>query len=72
IEIDQEARKALNFMETVIRFHTHIFMWRLRPMKSAIVRLFPYLCELESIVPSENLTISRMHVAMTYFTYTIS
>ncbi|CAF1396201.1 unnamed protein product [Rotaria sordida] len=52
-------------METVIRFHTHIFMWCLKPMKSAIVRLFPYLCELESIVPSENLTISRMHVTMT-------
>ncbi|CAF3747890.1 unnamed protein product [Rotaria sp. Silwood1] len=66
IEIDQEARKALNFIETVIRFHTHIFMWCLQPMKSSLVRLFPYLCELESIVPSENLTISRMHVAMTY------
>ncbi|CAF1410376.1 unnamed protein product, partial [Rotaria sordida] len=66
IEIDQEARKALNFIEAVIRFHTHMFIWCLKPMKSAIVRLFPYLCELESIVPSENLTISRMHVAMTY------
>ncbi|CAF4197699.1 unnamed protein product [Rotaria sp. Silwood2] len=66
IEIDQEARKALNFIETVIQFHTRIFMWCLQPMKSAIVRIFPYLCNLESIVSSENLTISRMYVAMTY------
>ncbi|UJR10196.1 hypothetical protein I4U23_014411 [Adineta vaga] len=66
VEIDQEARKALNFIETVIQFHTRIFMWCLQPMKSAIIRIFPYLCELESIIPSENLTISRMYVAMTY------
>ncbi|CAF4657490.1 unnamed protein product [Rotaria sp. Silwood1] len=66
IEIDQEARKALNFIETVIQLHTRIFMWCLQPMKSAIVRIFPYLCDLENIVPSENLTISRMYVAMTY------
>ncbi|CAF3727711.1 unnamed protein product [Rotaria sp. Silwood1] len=66
IEINQEARKALNFIETVIQFHTRIFMCCLQPMKSAIVRIFPYLCELESIVSNENLTISRTLVAMTY------
>ncbi|CAF1560656.1 unnamed protein product [Rotaria magnacalcarata] len=66
VEIDQEARKSLNFIETVIQFHTRIFMWCLQPMKSAIIRIFPYLCELESIAPSENLTISRMYVALTY------
>ncbi|CAF3971108.1 unnamed protein product [Rotaria sp. Silwood2] len=66
IEINQEARKALNCIETVILFHTRIFMWCLQPMKSAIVRIFPYLCELESIVSNENLTTSRMLVAMTY------
>ncbi|CAF1638010.1 unnamed protein product [Adineta ricciae] len=66
VEIDQEARKALNFIETVIQFHTRIFMWCLQPMKSAIIRIFPYLCELESIASSESLTTSRMYVAMTY------
>lgn len=56
-------------------------MWCLQPMKSAIIRIFPYvyfvffllnkicffkLCELESIVANESLTMSRMYVAMTY------
>ena len=60
-QIDSEARKALNFIETgssqfitllhslsssfvsVIQLHTHIFVWCLQPMKSAIIRIFPYV-----------------------------
>jgi len=43
VEIDDEARKALNFIETVIQLHTRIFTWCLQPMKSAIIRIFPYV-----------------------------
>ncbi|CAF3427722.1 unnamed protein product [Rotaria socialis] len=71
VEIDPEARKALNFIETVIQMHTHLFSKCLQPIKSSIVRLFPYLCEIESIVANDdfirkNLTVSRTCVAMTY------
>ncbi|CAM4792055.1 unnamed protein product [Rotaria magnacalcarata] len=71
VEIDPEARKALNFIETVIQMHTHLFSKCLQPIKSSIIRLFPYLCEIESIVANDdfirkNLTVSRTCVAMTY------
>ncbi|CAF3918247.1 unnamed protein product, partial [Rotaria sp. Silwood1] len=71
VEIDPEARKALNFIETVIQLHTHLFSKCLQPIKNAIIRIFPYLCEIESIVANDdfirkNLTITRMCVAMTY------
>ncbi|CAF4809339.1 unnamed protein product, partial [Rotaria socialis] len=51
--------------------HTHLFSKCLQPIKSSIVRLFPYLCEIESIVANDdfirkNLTVSRTCVAMTY------
>ncbi|CAF4543477.1 unnamed protein product, partial [Rotaria sp. Silwood2] len=71
VEIDPKARKALNFIETVIQLHTHLFSKCLQPIKDAIIRIFPYLCELESIVANDDfirksLTVSRMCVAMTY------
>ncbi|CAF4137092.1 unnamed protein product, partial [Rotaria sordida] len=71
VEIDFETRKALNLMETVIQLHTYLFDWCQQPVKIATIRIFPYLCEIESIVAKHNfsediLTISRMRVAMTY------
>lgn len=71
VEIDQEARKALNFIETVIQMHTNLFTRCLQPMKTGVIQLFPLLCELESIVANDefirkNLTISRTCVAITY------
>ncbi|CAF0768198.1 unnamed protein product [Adineta steineri] len=71
IEIDLEARKALNFMETVVKMHKEFFFWCPQPVKEAIIRLFPYLCEIESIAANDdsfqnNLTMSRLCLAMSY------
>ncbi|CAF4174719.1 unnamed protein product [Rotaria sp. Silwood2] len=71
IDIDLEVRKALNLIETVIQIHTYLFHWCQQPVKSAIIRLFPYLCEIESIVANhdffeDTLITSRMRVAMSY------
>ncbi|CAF4420190.1 unnamed protein product, partial [Adineta steineri] len=41
VEIDPEARKALNFIETVIQLHTHLFTRCLQPMKLSVIRIFP-------------------------------
>ncbi|CAF0841748.1 unnamed protein product [Rotaria sordida] len=71
VEIDAEACKALNVIETVILMHTNLFTWCRQPIKNGILRLFPYLCEIESVAANDpvfkrNLATSRMHVAMAY------
>ncbi|CAF1508051.1 unnamed protein product [Didymodactylos carnosus] len=41
VEIDFEARKALNFIETAIQLLTHMFSRSLQPVKESIIRIFP-------------------------------
>ncbi|CAF1134879.1 unnamed protein product [Rotaria sordida] len=71
VGIDLEARKALNFIEAVVDMHMQFFFWCQQPVKNAIIRLFPYLCEIESIATNDNvfrekLTISRLYVGMCF------
>ncbi|CAF4898854.1 unnamed protein product [Rotaria sp. Silwood1] len=71
LEVQDETRKAFNFIETVVQFHTNLFLWCEQPVKNAIIRIFPYLCEIESIAANDegckhNLTISRNHLGMAY------
>ncbi|UJR35822.1 hypothetical protein I4U23_028569 [Adineta vaga] len=71
VEIDSEARKALNYIETVVQLHTLMFSSYIQPVKSSIIRLFPHLCEIDSIIANddfirESTVISRMYLAVTY------
>ena len=55
----------------VIRMHTQFFACSRQPIKSAIIHLFPYLCEIESIEMNdeafvENLKMSRLNVGLSY------
>ncbi|CAF1204063.1 unnamed protein product, partial [Didymodactylos carnosus] len=70
VEIDFEGRKALNFIETAIQLLTHMFSRSLQPVKESIIRIFPLLCEVESIVSNDevirkNLIVTRLCIAMT-------
>ncbi|CAF2618988.1 unnamed protein product [Rotaria sp. Silwood2] len=71
LERHDETRKAFNFIETVVQFHTNLFLWCEQPVKNAIIRIFPYLCEIESIAANDEgfknyLAISRHHLGMAY------
>ncbi|CAF2108179.1 unnamed protein product [Rotaria magnacalcarata] len=71
VELDIEARQALNLIETVIEFHLNLFDRCNEPIKEIIVQLFPYLCEIESIVTNDDtfrkrLTIARTRIGMAY------
>ncbi|CAF2134732.1 unnamed protein product [Rotaria magnacalcarata] len=71
VEIDPEVREALNFIDTVILIHTKIFFFCSQPIKNSIIRIFPTLCNIESIVAHDdvvktNLAISRLNVGMAY------
>ncbi|CAF4273501.1 unnamed protein product, partial [Rotaria magnacalcarata] len=73
VEIDSESRKAVNYIETVIQLHTLIFSGHIQPVKHAIIRIFPHLCEIDSIVANDDVIrtssiVSRMCLAVTYFT----
>ncbi|CAF4648779.1 unnamed protein product, partial [Rotaria sp. Silwood2] len=55
----------------VVQFHTNLFLWCEQPVKNAIIRIFPYLCEIESIAANDEgfknyLAISRHHLGMAY------
>ncbi|CAF3858415.1 unnamed protein product [Rotaria sp. Silwood1] len=71
VEIDPKARQALNFIETVIQLCIELTGRSLQPIKHGIIRLFPHLCSIESIVANDeslrdSLTLSRMSIAVTY------
>ncbi|CAF1939925.1 unnamed protein product [Rotaria magnacalcarata] len=71
MEIDPKACQALNFIETVIELCIEIASRSLQPIKHGIIRLFPDLCNIESIVANDQsirdrLTLSRMCIAVTY------
>ncbi|CAF4697079.1 unnamed protein product, partial [Rotaria socialis] len=71
VEIDPEVREALNFIGTVILIHTKIFAFGSQPIKNSIIRIFPTLCNIESIVAHDdvlktNLAMSRLNVGMAY------
>ncbi|CAM2708912.1 unnamed protein product [Rotaria socialis] len=71
VELDFEARQALNLIETVIEFHLNLFDRCNEPIKEIIVQLFPYLCEIESIGTNDDtfrkrLTFARTRIGMAY------
>ncbi|CAF3619241.1 unnamed protein product [Rotaria socialis] len=71
MEIDPKACQALNFIETIIELCIEIASRSLQPIKHGIIRLFPDLCNIESIVANdqsirERLTLSRMCIAASY------
>ncbi|CAF4233790.1 unnamed protein product [Adineta steineri] len=55
VEINLDAREALNFIESVIEIYTQIFFKCRQPIKDGIIRLFPYLCEIESVAGNSTL-----------------
>ncbi|CAF4504295.1 unnamed protein product, partial [Rotaria socialis] len=73
VEIDSKSRDAVNYIETVIQLHTLIFSGHIQPVKHAIIRIFPHLCEIDSIVANDDVIrtssiVSRMCLAVTYIT----
>ncbi|CAF4684970.1 unnamed protein product [Rotaria sp. Silwood1] len=71
VELDVEARQALNLIETVIDLYSNLFIQSHQPIKEGIIRLFPYLCEIQSIVTNDDgfkkrLSIARMSIGMAY------
>ncbi|CAF3400805.1 unnamed protein product [Rotaria socialis] len=71
MEIDPKACQALNFIETIIELCIEIASRSLQPIKHGIIRLFPDLCNIESIVANDQsirdrLTLSRMCIAASY------
>ncbi|CAF3884238.1 unnamed protein product [Rotaria sordida] len=71
VEMEFETCKALNFMEAVVQMLTSFFFWSRQPMKNSLIRIFPYLCEMESIGANnhnlkDSLPISRMKIGMSY------
>ncbi|CAF3941557.1 unnamed protein product [Rotaria sp. Silwood1] len=72
--ICEQLRQAIDIYEKtprMVQFHTNLFLWCEQPVKNAIIRIFPYLCEIESIAANDegckhNLTISRNHLGMAY------
>ncbi|UJR24623.1 hypothetical protein I4U23_005997 [Adineta vaga] len=70
VEINPEVRKALDLIETVIEIHSSFFLICFQPSKDEIIRLFPYLCEIESIAANDilkkDLKISRSYVGRCY------
>ncbi|CAF2776176.1 unnamed protein product [Rotaria sp. Silwood2] len=56
----------------VIQLHTLIFSGHIQPVKHAIIRIFPHLCETDSIAANDDFIrkssiICRMCLAVTYF-----
>ncbi|CAF0997933.1 unnamed protein product [Rotaria sordida] len=71
VGIDSKVRQALNFIETVIQLCIELTGRSLQPIKHGIIRLFPDLCSIESIVANDEslrdrLTLNRMATAVTY------
>ncbi|CAF1238427.1 unnamed protein product [Rotaria sordida] len=71
VELDIEARQALNLIETVIDLHSNLFVRSHQPITEGIIRLFPYLCEMQSIVTNDagfkkRLEIARTSIGMAY------
>ncbi|CAF4636892.1 unnamed protein product [Rotaria sp. Silwood1] len=71
VELDVEARQALNLIETVIDIHSNLFIRSHQPIKEGIICLFPYLCQIESIATNDDdfkkrLAFYRMHIGMAY------
>jgi len=71
IELDDNVSKSMNLIETVILLQQNLFTWCRQPIGDALLRMFPYLCEIESLTANDpvlksSLSNSRMQIAMAY------
>ncbi|UJR08489.1 hypothetical protein I4U23_012756 [Adineta vaga] len=73
IEMNHETCKAFNFISTVIYAINSVLFWSPQPIKDGIIRIFPYLCEIESLGNMDeslknSATLSRTYIGMSYLT----